>query len=160
MDIFSEELSKGIAFAPVKISKESITVKAGEVSNEVMEGNMCPLETYIKAKAVSDVASEICKTIKDVAIDEACKYGLNDKVLGVGFATKNLANTYNFDHDSEWKNMSIELNELKAKMKAYELKMIQAMNYAEMVDNDGVVIVPAKIKKPGGVTIQINIPRE
>ena len=35
-----------------------------------------------------------------------------------------------------------------------------AMNYAEMVDDTGVVIVPARVKKDGSTTIQINIPRE
>lgn len=37
--------------------------------------------------------------------------------------------------------------------------MIQAMDYAEMVDKDGVVIIPAKVKKAGGTTIAINIPK-
>jgi hypothetical protein len=33
------------------------------------------------------------------------------------------------------------------------------MGYSEMVDKDGVVIVPAVIKKAGGDTLQINIPK-
>lgn len=160
MDIFSEELSKGIAFAPGKISKESIAVKAKEVSDEVMEGNMCPLETYIKAKAVSDVAAGICKTIKDSAIDEANKYGADDKVLGVGFATKSTPTQYDFSDDAEWVLLNDKITQLKAQQKEIEGKMILAMNYAEMVDDTGVVIVPARVKKDGSTTIQINIPRE
>ena len=36
--------------------------------------------------------------------------------------------------------------------------VVQAMNYAEVVDADGVVIEPAVVKKAGGETIQITIP--
>ena len=45
-------------------------------------------------------------------------------------------------------------------MKAYEAKMVQAMDYAEMVDKDGVIITPAKIKRAGGTTIAITIRKE
>lgn len=159
MDIFNEDPNAGIAFSPGVITKESITLKANSIIGDVFSGNLCPLETYIKSKAISDVASSICKEIKEDAISEADKYSTDDKVLGVTFVTKNLATTYDFSHDSEWVEMSKELNELKSKMKSHEEKMIQAMNYAEMVDKDGVVVIPAKVKKAGGTTIAINIPK-
>ena len=121
---------------------------------------MCPLETYIKAKAVSDVAAGICKTIKDVAIDEATKYGADDKVLGVGFATKSTPTQYDFSNDAEWVLLNDKITKLKEQIKEIEGKMILAMNYAEMVDETGVVITPAKVKKAGGTTLSITIPRE
>ena len=37
--------------------------------------------------------------------------------------------------------------------------MVQAMNYAEVVDADGVIVDPAVVKKAGGETIQITIPK-
>lgn len=160
MDIFNEDSSAGIAFAPGKITKEGIDLKAGNIVTDVFNGHLCPLETYIKSKAISDVAASICKEIKEDAISEAEKYSADDKVLGVGFATKNTASTYDFSHDTEWASMSAQIKHLKSKMKAYEAKMIQAMEYAEMVDKDGVVITPAKVKKAGATTIAITIPKE
>ena len=160
MDIFNEDSNAGIAFAPGKITKESIDLKAGNIVADVFNGHLCPLETYIKSKAISDVAASICKEIKEEAISEAEKYSAEDKVLGVGFATKNTATTYDFSDDSEWVRMDAEIKYLKSKIKSYESKMIQAMEYAEMVDKDGVIITPAKIKKAGGITIAITIPKE
>ncbi len=159
MDIFNEDSNAGIAFAPGKITKESIDLKAVSIITDVFNGNLCPLETYIKSKAISDVAASICKEIKEEAISEADKYSSDDKVLGVTFTSKNLANTYDFSDNPEWNSMKEELDELKASMKAIEGQMIQAMDYAEMVDKDGVVIIPAKIKKHGGNTIAITIPK-
>lgn len=160
MDIFNEDQNSGIAFSPGTITKESITIKANTIVKDVFSGNLCPLETYIKSKAISDVAASICKDIKEEAISEADKYSSEDKVLGVTFTSKNLSNTYDFSDNPEWNIMKDRLDELKTTMKVIEGQMIQAMNYAEMVDKDGVVIIPAKIKKHGGTTIQINIPKE
>ena len=160
MDIFNEGFSVDTLHAPDKITKESIDYKAGNIVTDVFNGKMCPLETYIKSKAISDVAASICREIKEEAISEAEKYSTDDKVLGVGFATKNTASTYDYSDDSEWVRMDAEIKHLKSKMKAYEAKMVQAMDYAEMVDKDGVVITPAKIKKAGGTTIAITIPKE
>ncbi len=67
MDIFNEDPSAGIAFSPGTITKESITLRANSIVGDVFSGNLCPLETYIKSKAISDVASSICKEIKDDA---------------------------------------------------------------------------------------------
>ena len=160
MDIFNEDLNTGIAFAPGKISKESIDNKAASICSDVMEGHLCPLETYIKAKAVSEVSSSICKSIKDEAISEASKYSNGDKVLGVEFLTKSTPTQYDFMDDGEWLLLDAKIKSLKTQQKEIEGKMILAMNYSEMIDDTGVVITPAKIKKGGGTTIQINIPKE
>jgi len=159
MDIFNEDPNSGIAFSPGAITKESITLKANTIIKDVFSGNLCPLETYIKSKAISDVAASICKDIKEEAISEAEKYSSEEKVLGVTFTSKNLANTYDFSDNPEWNIMKEKLDELKITMKVIEGQMIQAMDYAEMVDKDGVVITPAKIKKHGGSTIAITIPK-
>ncbi len=159
MDIFNEDSNAGITFAPGKITKESIDLKAGNIVTDVFNGKLCPLETYIKSKAISDVAASICREIKEEAISEADKYSSDDKVLGVTFTSKNLANTYDFSDNPEWNSMKEKLDELKVSMKVIEGQMIQAMDYAEMVDKDGVVIIPAKIKKHGGSTIAITIPK-
>lgn len=159
MDIFNEDLNSGITFAPGNISKEIIESKSLSIVGEVNDGFLCPLETYIKSKAISDVATSICKEIKELAIDEASKYSSEDTVLGVGFSTKNLASTYDFSHDAEWIEINVEISELKAKIKEHEGKMILAMNYSEMIDDDGVVVIPAKVKKAGGTTLAISIPK-
>ena len=92
---------------------------------------------------------------------EGQKMNQKDLRLGfIGLATQNSdLLKLNEKLNDQLKTVVKELNELKSKMKSHEEKMIQAMNYAEMVDKDGVVVIPAKVKKAGGTTIAINIPK-
>ncbi len=158
MDIFKEE-NNSVSIALDRLSKAYLSNLASELVRKVDEGEESALEQYIKAKGVSDLASEIMDKLKEHAIDEAQDYGDTDKVLGCQFQVRNSASTYDFSHDETWQHLNETLASIKESMKIREKQMLDAMKYAELVDENGEVITPAVLKKAGGTTIAIVIPK-
>lgn len=158
IDIFKED-DKGMVLALDNLSKAYLQSIAENISNSVFNGNEYALPTYIKAKGLEEIAKAIQESIKESAIDEAQDYRKDEKVLGCEFLVKNTPTTYDFSHNDEWRILNDEITKLKAQQKEIEKQMILAMGMAQMVNTDGVVIEPAVVKKDGGQTIQINIPK-
>jgi hypothetical protein len=162
VDIFEENLLPENSLDFNNINKAALGKVSGAVVDRVMSGDEDPLKVYIKAKAITEVANGIIKDIKSVALDEAEKYGSEEaSMLGCPFVVKNGPTSYEFDHDQEWCKLSIEMANIKEQIKRREKKMIDAMNYAEVVDEEtGEVIPPAKIKRAGASILAVTIPRE
>jgi len=158
IDIFKEE-SNGMVLALDNLSKAYLQSIAENISNSVFDGNEYALPTYIKAKGLEEIAKAIQDRIKESAVDEAQAYRKDEKVLGCEFLVKNTPTTYDFSHNDEWVYLNNEITRLKAQQKEIEKQMVLATTMAQMVNNDGVVIEPALVKKDGGQTIQINIPK-
>jgi DNA-directed RNA polymerase specialized sigma subunit len=158
MDIFSEK-NGSLSIKIERVSKAAIQEIAQSVVSYVLNGNDDPLKEYIKAKALSDIASEISEGLKDDAIKEAEKYDLNDPVFGCKVVLKSTPTSYDFSHDGEWRSVNQEMEKLKLRLKEREKKMIDAMKYSELSDEFGEVIPPALVKKEGSQTIAINIPK-
>lgn len=158
IDIFKEE-DKFLVLALENLSKAYLQSIAENISNSVFDGNEYALPTYIKAKGLEEIAKAIQESIKESAIDEAQAYRKDEKVLGCEFLVKNTPTTYDFSHNDEWRILNDEITKLKAQQKEIEKQMILAMGMAQMVNTDGVVVEPAVVKKDGGQTIQINIPK-
>lgn len=158
IDIFTKE-DKFLVLALENLSKAYLQSIAENISNSVFDGNEYALPTYIKAKGLEEIAKAIQESIKESAIDEAQDYRKDEKVLGCEFLVKNTPTTYDFSHNDEWRILNDEITKLKAQQKEIEKQMILAMGMAQMVNTDGVVIEPAVVKKDGGQTIQINIPK-
>lgn len=158
IDIFKEE-DKFLVLALDNLSKAYLQSIAENISNSVFDGNEYALPTYIKAKGLEEIAKAIQESIKESAIDEAQAYRKDEKILGCEFLIKNTPTTYDFSHNDEWVFINDEINKLKSQQKEIEKQMILAMTMAQMVNNDGVVVEPAVVKKDGGQTIQINIPK-
>jgi phosphoenolpyruvate synthase/pyruvate phosphate dikinase len=158
IDIFKEQ-SDGMVLALDNLSKAYLQSIAEDISNSVFNGNEYALPTYIKAKGLEEIAKAIQESIKELAIDDAHDYRKDEKVLGCEFLVKNTPTTYDFSHNDEWRILNDEITKLKAQQKEIEKQMILAMGMAQMVNTDGVVIEPAVVKKDGGQTIQINIPK-
>lgn len=158
IDIFKEE-DKFLVLALENLSKAYLQSIAENISNSVFDGNEYALPTYIKAKGLEEIAKAIQESIKESAIDEAQAYRKDEKVLGCEFLVKNTPTTYDFSHNDEWRILNDEITKLKAQQKEIEKQMVLAMGMAQMVNTDGVVIEPAVVKKDGGQTIQINIPK-
>jgi hypothetical protein len=158
MDIFKEE-NNSISIALDRLSKAYLSNVARIVVHKVEEGEESALEQYIKAKGVADIAGEIMDGLKGLAMDEASAYSANDKVLGCEFQVKNTATTYDFSHDETWAHLNETMSSIKEAIKVREKQMLDAMKYAELVDENGEVIPPAVIKKAGGSTIAISIPK-
>jgi hypothetical protein len=163
MDIFAEDNKPApILLEFSKINKAALGELSGAVVDKVASGDDSALETYIKAKALEFVVTEIISDVKAEALDEAEKYERDDSnILGVDFMVKNGATRYSFDHDDEWNEINDEIKKLTAKRKAREKIMIDATKYAQVVDeNTGEIVTPAEVKSSGGSILNITIPKE
>jgi hypothetical protein len=159
MDIFKED-STGMVIALDNLSKASLSKMANEIVLTSIEGGYeDPLEAYIKAKGLSEIADGIMIGLKDYAMKEAYRYEKDQKVLGCTVLVKATPNTYDFSHNPSWVHLNNEINRLKAEQKEIEKQMILAIGYSEMISADGELIEPATIKKAGGETIQVTIPK-
>lgn len=159
MDIFKED-STGMVLALDNLSKANLSKMANEIVFTSIDGGYeDPLEAYIKAKGLSEIADGIMTGLKDHAIKEAYKFDKDQKVLGCGVLVKATPNTYDFSHNPSWVHLNNEINRLKAEQKEIEKQMILAIGYSEMISSDGELIEPATIKKAGGETIQVTIPK-
>lgn len=159
MDIFKED-STGMVIALDNLSKANLSRMANEIVLTSIEGGYeDPLEAYIKAKGLSEIADGIMTGLKDYAMKEANRYEKDQKVLGCNVLVKSTPNTYDFSHNPSWVHLNNEINRLKAEQKEIEKQMIIAIGYSEMISADGELIEPAVVKKAGGETIQVTIPK-
>lgn len=143
-----------------KINKAALGNVSGAVVERVMSGDEDPLETYVKAKAIQEVAGNIINELKSVATDEADKYGKEgSSILGCNFVVKNGVTRYSFEHDEMWKTLKEQRDEISKLMKDREKKMIEATKYSELRDELDEVIPPAEIISNGGQVLTISIPK-
>lgn len=158
MNIFDTK-QDGLVINLDGITKSHIAEISDKIISNVMDGNEDALKAYIKAKGLSELASSIVDGLKDEAIKEAEKYSDSETVFGCKVQVKNTPTTYDFSHNDEWALLNSRLDSIKREMKQIEQKMLDAMKYAEVVDDrTGEVIPPAQIKKAGSQTLAITIP--
>jgi hypothetical protein len=160
MDLFEKKNNSiaDVVLSLDSINKSNIENIAHQVSKAVMEGDEYAITAYIKAKALEEIASSIQEKIKSYAVEEAERVG-GSKVLGCDIVVKSTPNKYNYDSSSEWCELTAQIEKLTERKKEIEKQMVLAMNYAELVDNDGVIVIPAIIEKAGYQTIQVKIPK-
>ena len=158
-DIFLEE-ENGLSINLNRISKGELKSMADKIADVVKDGNANPLEEYIKAKALIEFSNNIVAMLKNDAYDQAYRYVSNgEKVLGCDVIAKNTPAQYDFSHNEEWVKITEKIEELKKAQKSIESEMINAIGYSQVVSPFGEVILPAKVKKESGSTIQITIPK-
>lgn len=163
IDIFEEQnLVPKNTLDFTNINKASLGKVSGAVVDRVTAGDEDALETYIKAKAIQEVAGKIISDIKSLATDEADKYEKGDgKMLGCEFLVKNGAVRYSFDHDESWKTIKDKIDTLQKELKEREKKMIDATKFEQIVDQGtGEVIPPAVVKSGGGSVLTVTIPKK
>ena len=159
IDIFKED-SSGMVIALDNMSKANLSSIASQiVSTSIDGGYEDPLEAYVKAKGLSEIADGIMSGLKEYAIKDAYKFDKDQKVMGCSVLVKSTPNTYDFSHNPSWVHLNNEINRLKAEQKEIEKQMILAIGYSEMISADGELIEPAVVKKAGGETIQVTIPK-
>jgi hypothetical protein len=156
MDIFGKQ--EGLVINLDNITKSHLSDVSDKIIKNVMDGNEDAIQQYIKAKGLSELASQVLEGLKDEAVREAEKYGNDVVISGCKVQIKNTPTSYDFSHDSEWSIINNDIEKLKAELKAREKKMLDAMNYSELVDDSGEIIPPAQVKKSGGQTLAITIP--
>lgn len=162
MDLFETKKNSiaDVVLSFDSINKSNIENVAHQVSKAVMEGNEYAITAYIKAKALEEIATSIQEKIKPYAVEEAERGGSDSKVLGCDVLVKSTPSKYKYDSSEEWCELTAQIEKLTERKKEIEKQMVTAMNYAELVDSDGVIITPAVIDKPGYQTIQVKIPKQ
>lgn len=164
MDIFADEnenISNGLVRLN-NINKAALGEMSGAVVDKVMSGEEDALEVYVKAKAMSELSTDIMNGIKELAKEEAGRYEKDESViLGCNFSIRDGGTSYSFDHDETWSSLDKQIKKLNAEKKEREKQMIEATKFAEVVDKDtGEVIPPAKISSYGGSSLVISIPKK
>jgi hypothetical protein len=154
------EATGGSSLIKESVTKESLKAHVDEVKTSIDEGVHDPLEVYMQAKIGSEFLSMVMKETKDYAIDEATKYGKDErKMYGCAFELSNGTTKYDFAHDDVWSDLNNQMKEIKEKMKAREELMKQALNFSGAADDNGEVVPPAKIVGGSGEQIRITIPK-
>jgi formiminotetrahydrofolate cyclodeaminase len=157
-DIFAEKDGYGL-ISLQDINKITLSSISDKVVMGVVNGYEDALEVYIKAKALSQIADNIIDRVKEEAITDA-ERAAGSNTLGCEVQVKSVPNQFSFSHDDEWRLLDEEIKKLSERKKAREKQMVEAMKYAELVDVDGFIIPPAEIKKYGGTTLSIIIPKQ
>lgn len=164
MDIFEEKNNELPAklLTLTEINKTALGKVSGAVVDMVSSGESSALETYVKAKGLELIVSNIIKDTKAEALDEAERYEKGDgKILGCEFIVKSGATKYEFDHDEEWNRINDQIKELMELRKEREKLMIDATKYAQVVNKSTGEVVPQAVTKAYGSSIlTINIPKE
>ena len=142
------------------ITKQAIKAKVKRDLQPLLDGDIGhPLNTYVHAKVLQEYLGEVMKVAKELAMDEAASHGKGGgSVNGVKFEVAGVATRYSFDHDETWCELKDKEDEIAELRKKREDLMKKAMDFSGVVDDDGVVIPPAKYKSGGGDTIKVSIP--
>ena len=143
------------------VSKTKIAAFANDIVSLVGSGDEDALDLYMKAKITNEMTSEVLKKVKDDAIVAAAKYGKTDNLMyGCKFEVTNGTTTYYYNHDNIWNDLNDKMSAIKEEMKAREEAMKVAFKFkGDMVDDDGVVVPPARIKGGSGEQLKISIPK-
>lgn len=95
------------------------------IVQEVQDGEVSALNSYIELKRMSKELDEALKSIKDDALSEAEAYGKGEQIIhGAVVSVRAVGGKWKFDHLSEWK-------EIDDKKKAIETKYKTAFKNAE-----------------------------
>lgn len=144
-----------------KVTKERIAELSSAFLTPYTSGDADPLKAYIEVKAFNEYLSNIIEQLAPMALNEAEKWGKDTKnINGVDFEVTNGAKKYDFSHCSKWRNLHAHLALEQRKLKDHEELMIKALSFSGAVDEDGVVIEPAKIVSAGKTTLRVTIPKK
>lgn len=144
-------------FEDAMITKETIKGTALTIIKE----SDSPIDNYLRAKELEEVAKEIMAEVKQPAIDllissDDSKVKLN----GCWVTTKAVAPTYDFSDNPDWIELNFKIKQLEADRKKIETMMIESYRYGGLSDSEGRKIIPATISREGSLTLQVTIPKE
>ena len=139
----------------LELNKEEIANVAFNLTNAVTEDGMNPLKLLIQLKAIQKVAEQVIANINDLAIDEACKYGKDEKVFGAKISVKEVGTKYDYTHCTKWNNLQAEIDAIKAKQKAIETALKIASEDVPFVDNDSGEIITQPAPKKSTTTVAV-----
>jgi len=160
-DIFNDNSNtkQELVINLTNFSKSTLVGIASNIVQSVHDNEADAMSEYLKAKAVSEIAEAVMSGIKEDVKDEVEKYGKECVFSGTSFVIKNQADSYDFSHDEEWVLLNQQMDALKTKIKAREKKMVDAIKYSNLVDENGEIIPPAVVKKRGGTILSLTLPK-
>lgn len=124
----------------------------GIAALSLVEGQSNPLEMYLAAYFLREVADRLADNLKPAALNEADKYR-GQSLFGASIETPNAATRWRYDHDPEWRRLS---EALKAREK---LMRASAETEATVVDPDTGEVIPPAQREPGATTLRVTLPK-
>jgi hypothetical protein len=119
-------------------TKEELKQASARMAEQVIFGEISPIEAHLKLSLVKDMAEDVLKQIRGSVSDDLDRYG-KDKPTVAGWTIEkfNGGNVAKFDHNPEWVRLKEQLADLEDKMKAASKGM------TIIDENTGEVIPPA-----------------
>lgn len=136
------------------ISKNNITFASQRTVDEVKNGDLNPLEIYIRSKAYIQYFTDVAKNIQNDVIEEIEKYGKGDSVLSCKIEVTNTGDRLNYESDEVYADLKKQLKERE------ELLKTAFKSNATLVDEDGLEIPKVPIKTHSSQAPKITIPNE
>lgn len=140
-------------------TKEQAETFATKLIDEVMRGDVNPLELHVKMNAMQKSLDIVKKAIADQVLSEASKYGAKKfETMGAEIAICELGTKYNFENcgDSEWEKINNEINELQEKKKERENFLKTITPSVKVADaNTGEMINPPIKSSTTGIKVTL-----
>lgn len=137
---------------PVPLTKQEINSIADAILLKVMDGELNPLETHIKAKAIVQTFEKIASETQGYALDEAEKYGKEGSIMGVSFKISSTGDRYDYEADPTYKKLKDELK------KREEVLKMAAKTTMQIADDDSGEIIPkVPLKASSKATLNVSI---
>lgn len=115
-------------------------------------GDICPLDTYISFKELSEYLNDRIEVIKPMALKEAAKYkGDSNGYCGYIVDVREMGGKYDYSNVEQIVKLKEQIKELeKASQNAYKISLHGGL----VITGDGEEIQPA-IYKPGTISIAL-----
>jgi hypothetical protein len=130
------------------IKKSDIQSAANKVINEVLDGNLVPVETYVQLKAIDSACKQAIKGIEEEAIDKSYDYpGKSFVVFGATVTKKEGSLLLDYEVDPVYMKMKEMLKQREEQLKtAYEMDRHGDVYITS--DGEQLPVVPPKRTKP------------
>ena len=140
-------------------TKKNIDHIAQTIITGIKDGYLDPVEEYSKAKAINDLSKSVMDGTKENVV-KAMAGAKNYEHKGIAFQVKNGAKEYDFSDNPEWVKLSDQKDAIEEKMKIMQDLMKKAMDFHGVVDENGVVMPPAKISGGKADSLTVTIPKQ
>lgn len=121
------------------ITKADINYMAGDLKDQLENGDLDPLLLLQKFKAVEKIHEAIKPVLTELAITQAKKYPEKEVALyGASYTVKEAGTTYDYSNcgDNKYKNLLAQAEELKKEIKKREDFLKGIVGHETIVDED------------------------
>lgn len=136
-------------------SKQQVMVFADQIKNELLSGNVDPLELAVYFKALEKTMEAVKDTLSELALKEAEKNGKSFEYKGAKIELAELATRYDYSQtgDDEWFRYDCEVNAATERRKEREATLKTLKEAAIWVNPDTgeaqTIYPPIKSSKSG-----------